>query len=222
MPDFVFAEYVLAGLLRSMGWPRKAGFLGHKTVVETTVMDVAARQLVTIGIGLGVGRPALAVRLIADTLQRDWSGNSAAEFLESFDPNQRVVANRNQRPCEAIGPTSLADMGRKSIPWQWLQTKLALHFTGAFGQGLIWGLLHPEEAENALNEDRLHYEQEAPFWQAAGSKISLQYAWTTNEDFYKNCEEMVENFVHEGRPLVNTPQELQLEPKIVRRLKDSK
>jgi hypothetical protein len=224
MPDFVFAQYALAQLLRSLGWPRKAGFLGHKATVEATVVDVCAHELVQIGISLGIGRPALAVRLLADTFQqRDWSGNSATELLDSLDPNERVVANRNQRPCEAIAPPSLAKMGRKSIAWEWLgDSRLAPHFTGAFGQGLIWGLLHPKEAENALNNDRRHYEQRAPFWRAAGAKISPQYAWATNEDFYKNCEEIVESFVSERRPLVNTPQELQLEPRIARRLKGSK
>lgn len=223
MPDFVFAQYVLLQLLRSFGWPRKADLLGHNAIVEATVVDVCVHLLIQIGVSLGTGRPALAVRLLADTFQqRDWSGHSATELLDSLDPNQRVVDNRNQQPYEAIAPTSLADLGRKEIPWEWLgDPRLAIHFTGAFGQALIWGLLHPKEAENALNEQRFNYEQHAPFWQAAGSKISSQYTWTTNEDFYKNCEEMVESFVSERRPLVNTPKELLSEPRIVRRLGNS-
>jgi len=223
MPELVFAEYVLAQLFRSVGWPRKSGFFGHNIVVETSVVDIVGRQLVIIGIGLGVGRPVLAVRLIADSFQkRDWSKQSATEFLESLDPNQRVLTNPNQRPCEVIAPT-MENMGRKSIPWKWLcEPRLAIHYTGTFSQALIWGLLHPEEAENALNEERLLYEQWVPFLQSAGTMISTQYAWSTNEDFYKNCEEIVKIFVHDIRQLVDTPKELRSEASIERRLKEIK
>ncbi|MEK7777412.1 MAG: hypothetical protein AAB303_02150 [Chloroflexota bacterium] len=216
-----FALYTLAGILQSVGWPRKTGFLGRKAVVDVTVVDQAAYQLVEIGIGLGAGCPALAVHLLADAFQgRNWATDSATELLDSLDPNQRVMANPKQQPWKTISPPSMTNMGRNSIPWEWLgEPRIAVHYAGAFAQGLIWGLLHPKEAEIALSEDRLKLEQQSPMWRAAGLRVSSEFPWATIEDFYKNCEEIVANFVSEKRPLATTPAELQVEPKLVRRLK---
>lgn len=203
-----------------MGWPRKKGFLGNKAVVDTTVVDRSVHQLVRMGVGLGAGRPALAVHLLADAFRgRNWSTDSAAELLDSLDPNQRVTANSEQRPWETI-PPSMANLGRNSIPWEWLaDPRIETHYTGAFVCGLIWGLLHPKEAEKALNDDRLKYNQWAPMLQADGLEISSQFPWATNEDFHRDCEEIVKNFVSERRQLVAIPAELQAEARLMQRLK---
>ena len=114
----------------------------------------------------------------------------------------------------------MANMGRNSIPWGWLgEQRIAVHYAGTFAQGLIWGLLHPKEAANTLSEHRLKLEQQAPMWQAAGLRISSEFPWAADEDFYRNCEEIVENYVHERRPLEPIPAELQAEPRLLRRLK---
>ena len=115
---------------------------------------------------------------------------------------------------------TMANMGRNSIPWGWLgEQRIAVHYAGTFAQGLIWGLLHPKEAANTLSEHRLKLEQQAPMWQAAGLRISSEFPWAADEDFYRNCEEIVENYVHERRPLEPIPAELQAEPRLLRRLK---
>jgi hypothetical protein len=218
---YVLAQFILAQLLRNMGFPQKK--FGKKAEVNTRAVDSAVQILIQIGIGLGVGRPALAVHALADSFQlRDWSGDSATKLLNSIDPNQRIVTNCNKRPCQAIAPPSLADMGRESIPWQSLgDPRLAPHYTGAFAQGLIWGLLYPKEAEKASDMERIYYEQQAPFWISHGLKISPKYAWATNADFYNNCEQMVESFVSDRRPLVNTPKELLSEPRIMQRFREN-
>ena len=80
------ASYVLAGILRSIGKPSKSGFLGRKLVVEATVVDGAFEQMLLIAIGLGTGRPFLAVRLIGDLFQdREWTAQSAAELVDFLD-----------------------------------------------------------------------------------------------------------------------------------------
>lgn len=215
------ALYALVGMLESMGWPRKAGFLGRKAVVNTAILDQAAHQVVQIGVGLGAGRPAVAVRVLSDAFgARDWSTANATELIDELDLNQLIQGHANQRPWKTISPPSVAEMGKTSIPWEWLgEPEIAIQYAGVFVQGIIWGLLYPAEAEKALDSDRVDYEQRAPEWQKAGLEIESQYMWQTNEDFYKYCEEVVNNFESERRPLVTSAAELQAEPRVARRLK---
>jgi hypothetical protein len=116
-------HYVSLCTLRLGGNPTIArlasedGFLGRKAVVDVTVVDQAAHQLVQIGIGLGVGRPELAIHLLADAFQgRNWSTDSVTELLDSLDPNQLVVANPEQQPWMAISLPYYGEHGQKFDP----------------------------------------------------------------------------------------------------------
>ncbi len=222
MADFNFASYCLAGLLREVGFPRKSGLLRRKNIVDASAVDVAAKEMVRIAVGLGAGRPDLAIRLVADAFQdRDWSADGATgatEFIDFLDVSEKLAENPDAPPWQAIA-LPLKDMGRESIPWEWLgEPGLAVHYVGSFAQGLLWGLLHPDEAREILDAGRVGYEQRAPFWINAGLEISSEYAWPTPDHFYRTCEELVRSFESERRPLVDAPPELLAERRVAERL----
>ena len=215
-----FAAYCLAGLLRSMGWPHTSGFLRRREVVDPSVVDVAAVQMVQIGVGLGAGKPHLAIRFIADAFQdREWSADGAEELLDFLDVSKQVADAPDQPPWRTIAPSPLATIRQEPIPWEWLgRSELTADHLGSLAQGVFWGFLHPLEAERALDADRASYEERAPEARKRGLEVSPDYAWSTNEDFYRNAEELVANFEAERRPLADAPPQLLAEPRVSQRL----
>ena len=113
-------------------------------------------------------------------------------------------------------------LGKDQIPWNWLgEPGIALHYTGWFAQSLLWGILYPNEAQVAVDTDRSHYEKEASSWREHGLEVSPQYPWPSNESFFQYCEELVNNFEAQRRPLADTPAELLSEPRIASRLQSN-
>ena len=150
---------------------------------------------------------------------RDWSASSPEELIDFLDVHERVVDDRDALPWDTIAGR-FADVSEKSIPWEWLaQPELELHYTGWCAQGLLWGFLHPREASDALDTDRVLYSERAPEMIRLGLRISREYAWATNEDFYQWSEELVRTFEAESRPLADTPAELLAEHRLAQRLR---
>jgi len=203
-----------------MGGPHTSGFLRRREVVDPLVVDVAAVQMVQIGVGLGAGKPHLAIRFIADAFQdREWSADGAEELLDFLDVSERVADAPDQPPWRTIAPLPLATIRQEPIPWEWLgRSELAADHLGSLAQGVFWGFLHPSEAERALDADRASYEEGAPYARKRGLEVSPDYPWPTNEDFHRQAEELLSSFEAERRPLADVPPELLAEPRVARRL----
>ena len=226
-----FPTFLLVGLLTSLGLPTKGGLFGLKWVISTTLLDMALKQLVKVGVALGAGRPSLGLRLITDTFDRDWTPGSTKQFLDFYDVSDLIIANSDQRPWEAISPSNFG-VTRKTVPWEWLnEPAIATHYLGIFVKGILWGFLHPQEAERSLDEERAKVQQRASFWTTVDPGHTNQEqtgtfwidTWegtstasrcVSNEALYRECENLVSRYETERRPLVDTPTELLREPRV--------
>ena len=214
-----FASYVLVGILQSAGEPKKSGFLGRKLVVHTKALDLGIEQLLKIGVAVGAGRPRIALRLIADSFDRDWTAESVRELVDFLNIEHLVTASPDQPPWQVIAGPGFAEQGKEYISWNWLgEPQIALHYTGWFTQALLRGILHPQEASDALETDRTNLEERAGWWKAKGLDISPDTWPKNNEELLKVCDELVNSFEAERRPLADVPGELLSEPRIARRL----
>lgn len=78
----VLPEYVFADLLQAEGWPRQMGKYRKKAVVDIRSVDLAHRSLARLGIALGMGRPSLAARLLADMFKEPETTEEWRDFLD--------------------------------------------------------------------------------------------------------------------------------------------
>ncbi len=229
---YKFPTFLLVGLLASMGQPRKGGLFGLKRVIDSTILDMALQQVVKVGVALGAGRPALGLRLSADTFEREWTPESTMQFLDFYDVHDLIIAEPYQQPWETISPFNFSET-RKTVPWEWLnEPAIATHYFGIFVQGILWGFLHPQEAGKTLNEERSKVQQRASLWRTVNPERANQQqtgsfwidTWEenstasrciSNEAFYQECKKLVSRFESERRSLVETPLELLKEPRVV-------
>ena len=218
MPNF--AEYALAGILRSAGWPKESGFFRRKVSVSSNALDLAVDQLLRIGIGLGVGRPQTAVSLIADSFDRDWTTDSVRKLMDLLDLNPQIVAEPTQPPWETIASPRFSEMQAKDIPWEWLGVpELATHYVGWFAQSLLWGILYPDEAGNALWTELTRLKNLAGSWEGSGLDMSADRWPSDLNAFFATCMQVVDSFETERRPLAEAPDALRAEPRIAERLR---
>lgn len=77
-----FCDWYVSNQLKNMGWPRPKGLL-RTLKVETTVVDITVQGAVQIHVGLGAGSPDLAVRVLADSFERNpWTADSTRSLLD--------------------------------------------------------------------------------------------------------------------------------------------
>jgi hypothetical protein len=201
-----FPSYVLAGILRSVGEPKKSGFLGRKLIVRTKALDLGIHQLLKIGVAAGAGRPVAALRIIVDSFDRDWDLDSVRELVDFIDVGPLVAANPDEPPWDIMAGPEFEDLEDGHIPWKWLgEPQLALHYTGWFTQALLWGVLHRREAIRALEADLTTSEESAARWKAAGLETSPD-AWPESiEGLFEACDDLVSDFESERRLLAGFP-----------------
>ena len=120
----------------------------RRLVVDTMALDAAVHQLNMLGVGLGVGRPDLALKLVADTSERDWSrGNEVEDLLDFLDGGADLVTAQDGWAWEALAPGPFNAYG-DDLRWSSLgDPRFLVLLRGKFAQCLAWGLLHQEDAE---------------------------------------------------------------------------
>lgn len=220
-----FPDFFLYGMLRNMKWPRKAGFL-KKEVVDPRIVDQLRLQLCELGASLGAGRPTLGARLLADILlNRDWAAQPLSDLLVDLEPSfSRAVADGPPaRPWESIVGARLGkdpDWRRsETMPWEWLDRKELRAFRHMeCVAGLVWGLLHPAETIEAINQRSSNLNEEMPVMRRAGMSLDEGYSAPNAEQAFQQCEEMVASYEEECRSLVSLPAALALSPEIRARL----
>ena len=166
-----------------------------------------------------VGRPKVALRLIADSYDRDWTASSVRELLDFLDVDHIVTANPDQPPWQVITGPGFSEVGKDDIPYKWLgEPQLALHYTGWFTQALLWGVLHGQEGRAALDTDRRLLEERAGRWKERGLDVSPD-TWASNkEEAFRVCGDLVKSFEAERDSLSEAPIVLSEEPRIARAL----
>ena len=212
-----FPDFFVFGMLKSMKWPRKVGLLKKHDVVDPMVVEVLCVQLAELGVTLGAGRPAVAAQLLADLFrERDWAEKPLSELLGVLDPSQRVDANSTNLPWESI---STLRFKPASMPWELLANR---EFRGSVAwlcaEGLVWGLLHPSEAVNAINQHNARVNARVPEYRRAGLALDPGFVAPSAEGAFATAEEMVTAYQEECRRLVPLPVALAGSPEIRDRL----
>ena len=210
----MFPDYYVRRLLRSTGWPQKKG-IRRREVISTQVLDVALRQLSMVGVGIGAGRPRLALRLIVAAFDRDLtSDGEVSAVIDLLDRGEKAASRTRGYAWDAIGATDI--FGRhEHFEWSWLERPemLAIIRGKCFLLALGWGLLHPEDADSQIKR----YCADAGRW-AGLLDVPASDVWDSPEDFYANCDVMVRGFEAESGSLPEPTQALLRHPRVASRL----
>lgn len=221
MGKIEFPAYYIFGFLKTAGWLRTTGLFRRRKIVSHIVVCGAVRELVHSAIALGAERPNTAIKLLADLFRkRDWSQQSAKEIWKELDPSKQV-SNQSDKPPEEViadfpttvpNPTNPEEVQRDLIAWEnVLQKAFSAHYHWVFCQGLVWGLLHPEEALARHEEQRQRHLKNLPRMHQAGLEV---HPPAKLDGFADTIEELVTSFQNEIHPLAEVPQELLSLPEI--------
>jgi hypothetical protein len=223
-----FPEFFFFGMLRAANWPRNAGFMKKKAVVDPRIVDQLRDGLAQIGVTLGAGRPALGAQLLADIFRdRDWLAWSFSELLSDLDPSDRVAEAPTKLPWEAISQkhgwrlrlAQEPDITKPELmPWDGLDAEFRAQLGFACAEGLIWGLLHPAEAVDAINRHSAELSKNMPMLIRAGLGVDPGFSPPNMEQSVSDAEEMVNSYQAECRQLVPLPATLRQSPELLRRL----
>lgn len=219
-----FASYCLANIIKSAGWPHKGGLFSGGPVVDLKVVDLAAKQVVQIGVCLACTDAQMGANLIADAFRdRDWQAQPFEELIDLLGLERRMASHPDS-PLEALLDPGMvewgASTGRKSIPWDWLwKPEFAFHNVGAFASGLVWGFTNPDLANQTLRTEFQTLEQIAVPMKKAGLLINES---PTFQRFRNSCQEIVNAFVTEIRPIAPSPASLLASPLVRQRLQGSR
>lgn len=136
----ILGFYYVGSLLREMGWPRKQG-LFRTEAYDTAIVDAAIDQMVDWAASLGAGRPAVALRIIAEMFRdRDWDAQGAPD-IEVFINGSRKSWDEQPKaaPREIIKPVRLAGAFGASISHKNLQdSRLRTALEQYVLESLLW------------------------------------------------------------------------------------
>jgi len=131
-----FGLWFYFSMLSSMGWPKRSGIFG-KPSVPAVLLDITGEQLGGMGRALGAVRPAVAMRLLTQSLpDAKWPDDDLESLL------MRVHRE---------GWQSLAAYGES---WKWddlVSDPLRLMISGWFMSELWYGLTAADEVVEAFN-----------------------------------------------------------------------
>ncbi len=216
-----FRSWYVAEQLRQMGWPKEKGTFRKQAYVETALVDAAVEQSVRVCVGLGAGRPQLALAVLADTFPNNpWTETSVGELLGVLGQGEDTIArNRELLPWQAlIAAHRIAPYGNHLPAEKLNDADLNTIWDSVSARGTLWGLTHESDMPRVFAEDKERYEQTAREAVTLGLDVSPQFPWTTLDQFYDGCEEFVRLFELVRPPLPEVPTMLSTAPEIARRL----
>lgn len=219
-----FPDFFVNGMLRAENWPREIGRFKKKWVVDAQIVDSMCFQLAQLGVTLGATRPRLALQLLADIFRtRDWEKKPLSALLVDLDPSARISAAPAQKPWHSIVTLRLAEygasMGEQLIPWELLaHENYRAELSISCAAGLVWGLIHPSEATEAIDRESARLNQDLPRWKQAGLAVDPGYEVPNVWQAGINAEDMLTSYQVECRPLIPLPSALAASPEIAARL----
>lgn len=181
----------------------------RKDYVDTRLVDILVEQAIQISLGLGAGRPNIGIAILADTFANNpWTKESTAKALQILKEGERKVENNpGLPPWKALYAKEhrLASHGN-DIPWKQLDDVVLLTvWAVVFAQGIFWGLAHEKDMLGVFAKDKADYERTATHAIPHGLAVSEKYPWISLGHFYKNCEELVQDFESVRPPLAKIP-----------------
>ena len=210
-------NFVLGHILKATGWPRGEGLLVKKYVVDSRVLEAAVRQTLQVAAGIGAGRPATALRVIASLFRRDWSPAGVEDLMQVFDIEDRLKGQPEAAPWDAVSLMSHSDGtgGRiyfhestPKVEWNDIWTEHAPLFVAPFAALVGWALINPSEVDDAVATMIATYNSSAPEAITHGLDVRPESAWQSAEEYYTWCDEIVGLFETERQPLPSVPSAL--------------
>jgi hypothetical protein len=199
-----FHSYFIMSLLQSTGWPRKTFLFGSVGVPGALLRGVWT-TMVQASVGLGVGCSFRACQLLTQLFRNaDWTAKSGDAFLSDLDPIQTILRHPDLLPWEALVIAELQHLPPDFIKWRDLVKRNALDAStihSAFG--LIYGLLHSDQASAALDAERALYQSRAPRLINTGLEIPLQPSWPDNGSYFQWLEQTVRAYEDSVQALPN-------------------
>lgn len=186
----IFGFYFVSSMLRETGWPRKQGMLGRE-VIDTSIADAIAEQMTEWTAGLGAGRPALALQMIAEMFRdRDWAGDNAPQ-VKSFIEGAQWTDDHPPKPS-----FQLKTFGKTISAKDFNDKRLITGFEQSALESLLWGLGKPQRFAAWFNAKARQQAELLPAAQKAGLKIDgalpdLSQWFQFSEDILRDYERNV-------------------------------
>jgi hypothetical protein len=219
-----FTLWFIAEHLRRMGWPKKEIF--GRNYVDSRILDVVVEQSIEIAVGLGAGRPKIGLAIIADIFKNNlWTKESTSKLLQYLDTGLSKIRlnienNTELFPWQVLCADFKVAPYLKKIEWNKLDDSGFVSVCSkATACGIFWGLINFNEMEAIFNKSKIRYKQITPEVVQHGLAVSVQYPWSSLDQFFMWCEELVQIFESVRPPLSEIPIELANHPIVSSRLK---
>ncbi len=218
-----FIHWYAVEQLKRMGWPKSKGVFRKESYVDTRVLDVVIELSIQVSVGLGAGRPQLGVALLADTFANNpWTKKSTANLLQDLkDAERDIESSPELSPWKALYAKHRVARFGKDVPSQFVGSE---DFRGVWymisARGIYWGLTHDRDMPQVFTKDKANYERTAAEAIPHGLAVSDSSPWSSLEEFYQTCEDLVLAFESVRPPLPReVPSALQTAPAVARRLR---
>lgn len=141
--------------------------------------------------------------------KKDWTTESAKALWSDLDPSGMVAAQTDSLPEKVIAacPHRGLDPTKENlVPCEYLFDKhFVAHYHGTFSKGLVWGMMHPEEAIDRYQKHRL---QPSELVSTLRQQDPEGYSVPAFDEFVTVMEEDVGIYQQEFRPLPRVPEAL--------------
>ncbi len=216
-------EFFMYSQLEAMGWPRRKGVF-RKQYVYPMVADAAITQGLRSIVGLGAGRPEVAVAMIAYTFARNpWTEESTARLIGTLREAEEIVAKHSDiLPWQALWHDRRLASYSGGLDWKdLLDNRLEATRVWAASQAAYWGLTHYQEMQTLLDRERCGYEKSAIEGRTYGLEVPDKYPFESLERFYEWCDTLILHFEEVLWPLPSSteiPANLKAVPEIAKRI----
>ena len=186
-------EFFLHNQLKKMGWPRRKGVF-RRQYVDLILADITIEQGLLTIVGLGAGRPEVAVAMVADTFAGNpWTEESTAELVGTLRMAEDTVTEHSDiPPWKALWHDHQMASYHKECSWSELfDDRVGLIRAMASSKAAWWGLTHHQEMQTLLDKEGAKYEKGAAEGREHGLEVSDKYPFESLERFYEWCDSIV-------------------------------
>ena len=202
-----FVQWFAMTELHRRGWPKQRGFLRRSTDIPAPLADACVSGGLQIAMGLGSGRPEIAVRLLSDIFE-DNVVQAVDGFFEAGDSVGVPDTEQDLAPWAALWAQSSFSSYKREVNWEEIVSPFgARKIAIPTALAAYLGLMHPAAFDFAWAHE--HERQSAKGRGAPYHSLSEFFSW---------CTDVVRGFESENPALRAAPQELLELPFIKRRL----
>ena len=211
--------YILTGL-NAMGWPKPKGIF-RRPHVDSLVADMVVELGLQVIVGLGAGRPEVAVALLADTFAGNpWTEESTTDLIRRLGNAEDIVENHPEvAPWKALWLEHR--FAHFATDWRWsalFDDRVGIVRASAASHAAYWGLTNEHLMQAIFEREKLNYERNTLEANQYSLGVSNTFPFESLEQFYESCDNFVHAFNLALPPFGSIPARLRAAPEIARRL----